>query len=325
MSRLLEALKTKQPTQYNLFKNEASFNDIWGIESTIEGLVTEIKEPMEWSEEVLSYIPEINPHYIFPKIMDKFVSGIQEGDNVLLTGLQGSGKTSLVEQYCARTNRPFIRLNGSRDIDSNRFFGHVVLRDGNLFWEDGLFTKAMRYGAVFLYDEGFSGPPEINIILHPVMEYGGKLILADKPDSEKVVPRHPDFRMVWCDNTKGMGDTQGLFSGTSIQNVATLDRFGTYLHLDYPEPKAEQGILCSMGFPIKLAEKLVQLAGLLRTGFKQGQIGIPFSTRVLINLAKKSTIYNDTLEAFKISYSNRLQSASEEMAAAQIFHTVFPK
>ncbi|NIR17543.1 MAG: AAA family ATPase, partial [Desulfobacterales bacterium] len=69
-----------------------------------------------------------------------------------IVGPTGSGKTTLVEQFCARTNRPFFRFNGRGDMEAGPILGMMHVRDQETVWEDGVFTEAVKKGATVLFD-----------------------------------------------------------------------------------------------------------------------------------------------------------------------------
>src|ERR1019366_1575403 len=104
-------------------------------------------------------------------------------EKVLIYGPTGAGKSSIVEQLCAYVGRPFIRINCTGDMDSSMIFGQLVVRDGATVWVDGTVTEAVKYGAVFAWDEWDVTPPEISMGLQWLLEKDGKLFLKEMPGS----------------------------------------------------------------------------------------------------------------------------------------------
>ena len=234
-----------------------------------------------WPENMQKHIPEVNPLYKPDKeaLYSLFVAWYMN-EPCMIYGPTGSGKTSLVEYACAITNRPYIRINGRGDMESGPIFGQPSVeidKDTQLSvykWNDGIVTEGIKSGAVVLFDEPFATPPEIQIGLNSLLEDDGFLVLSDKAGSyeDKIVHPHEDFRMVYCDNTGGMGDMTGAHAGINVQNTSTLDRFQTVIHLDYMTKRNEVKMLQAKvpDLPDVLVNSMVQFAQLVRSNYVQG-------------------------------------------------------
>ncbi len=135
--------------------------------------------------------------------------------------------------------------------------------------------------------------PSVAFALHQVMEEGGRLVLLQ--NGGEVVEPHPRFRLVCTANTLGHGDESGLYTGTKVLNAAFLDRFASIYEMGYPEPAVEKDILqrrvpdCSAA----LARKLVQTACDVRKARENEEVYCTFSTRRLIELARKHVQLGD--------------------------------
>lgn len=255
----------------------------------------------------------------------RLVAAITDGDKVLMSGPTGSGKSSLCKYVCAHLSIPFIRVNMSADIESSALFGQLVVREGATVWEDGPITEAVKYGAVILIDEWELMPPEISMGLQNLLEDGGYLFLKEKPGSasDKTLIPHKNFRIICAGNTVGQGDDNGSFSGTMVQNSATLDRFSTTICLDYLTPAHEISIITGKsGVDKKLAGNMVKLAGLIRSAYNQRAINLTMSPRTLINWGKKTHKYGDPAFAFRIAFFDKLRD-SDKKAVAELFQKVF--
>ena len=282
----------------------------------------------DWNEEMQSHIPEIDKNYQFQvKELIELIVGLELKDNVWISGATGSGKSSLVEQVCAYTNRPFARINGRGDMESGAIFGQYVLEDGKTIWKDGVCTEAVKNGMVYCQDEPTVLPPEIAMGYQWLLENGGKLMLTDKAGDtkDKLVTPHKHFRFVCCDNTKGMGDDTGSFAGTNVWNTATLDRFATSIQLDYLPKKKEIEIVKAKVDNItdKLADYMIQFAGLVRTAYAQGNVSFTMSPRTLLSWGEKAVYYKSIQQALKVAYYSKLPNDSERVAIEEMYATVF--
>ena len=275
-----------------------------------------------WDSRIAGFVPEINKEYVFDLRQAKSVLlAWQLNENILCYGPTGAGKSSLIEQLCARTNRPFIRINCTGDMDSSMIFGQLVAKEGTTHWVDGAVTEAVRYGAVFAWDEWDVTPPEISMGLQWLLEDSGKLFLKDMPGAsvDKLIVPHENFRIVAIGNTQGQGDDNGAHAGTNVQNSATLDRFGTAIYVDYLEPHLEERMLMnrwSSAITAKSAKQLVKLANLIRQGYKAGQLNLTVSPRSLFSICRKLSVPNGhTMKtAFEVVYLNKLNDTQRKVA-----------
>jgi len=294
------------------------FREIWIIDKEDFG-VTMFSETT-WDERIASFVPSINPAYVIDKDLAANVLRAWElNERVLCYGPTGAGKSSLIEQLCARTGRPFVRVNCTGDMDTSMIFGQLTAKEGSTIWVDGAVTEAVRYGAVFAWDEWDVTPPEISMGLQWLLEDEGKLFLKEMPGSTKdkqIVP-HEHFRIVAIGNTQGQGDETGSHAGTNVQNSATLDRFGTAIYVDYLEASIEEKILTNRWpttITTKTAKELVKLANLIRNGYKASQFNLTMSPRSLFSICNKVSFGMSLRAAFSLVYLNKLNDTQRKVA-----------
>jgi len=294
------------------------FKEIWIIDKEDFG-VTMFHETT-WDERIASFVPSINPTYVIDKDLAANVLRAWElNERVLCYGPTGAGKSSLIEQLCARTGRPFVRVNCTGDMDTSMIFGQLTAKSGSTIWVDGAVTEAVRYGAVFAWDEWDVTPPEISMGLQWLLEDDGKLFLKEMPGSTKdkqIVP-HEHFRIVAIGNTQGQGDDTGAHAGTNVQNSATLDRFGTAVYVDYLDASIEETMLTNR-YPDtitkKTAKELVKLANLIRQGYKAAQFNLTMSPRSLFSICNKVSFGMTLRTAFNLVYLNKLNDTQRKVA-----------
>lgn len=271
-------------------------------------------------------VPTLDSGYVLQaEEAARLVAGIQYNDKILITGPTGSGKSSLVKQVCAVLGAPFLRINMSADIESGNLFGQLVVRDGATVWEDGPITEAVKYGAVCLIDEWELMPPEISMGLQNLLEDGGYLYLKEKPGSseDKTYIPHKNFRIICAGNTVGQGDDTGRFSGTMVQNSATLDRFQTTIVLDYLTQAHEVAILTGKTSVAEaVAKSMVKFAGLVRNAYKQGAINLTMSPRTLINWANKTARWENTSYALRTAWFDKLRETDRKVVE-ELYTKVF--
>ncbi len=211
------------------------------------------------------------------------MSKIDPPENILLKGPTGGGKTALCRKYCAMVKRPYHRLSLNGGCTVEDLVGHWIIRSRNgvaeTIWIDGILTKAMRYGWVLVIDEINAAPADVLFKLNSVLDDERILILSEK-DGE-IVQAHPDFRLVATLNPTELG-----YAGTNEVNEALADRFHTQLNINYNE-KVEKKILKSMKIPQHIIEDIMIFTQKIRNAHTTNDIITPFSTRTLMNLARK--------------------------------------
>lgn len=295
-----------------------------GVPESMSDFVVDVFKDVP--EVVAYHIPKVDDGYVVQQEeAARLVAAIMDNDKVLMTGPTGSGKSSLVKYVCAKLKAPFIRINMSADVESSALFGQLVVRDGATVWVDGPITEAVRHGCVVLIDEWELMPPEISMGLQNLLEDDGYLYLKEMPGTseEKTIVPHTNFRIICGGNTVGQGDDTGGFSGTMVQNSATLDRFTTTIHLNYLSKEHECSIIEKRtGVGKKIATNMVKLATLIRSAYGQQQINLTMSPRTLINWGNKLKRHDNVALAFRIAFYDKLRE-SDKKAVAELFSKVF--
>jgi cobaltochelatase CobS len=208
-----------------------------------------------------------------------------EGLLVWLCGPKGTGKTTIAQQYAARTGRPFTRINFFRHSSSEDYLGAGALSEGSTTWEPGDFLRAYTTpGSLILLDELSTAHPGVLSHLNGLLEPNARVSLGGR-----VWTRAPGVMIVAADNTNGSGDITGRYSGTQAANSATVDRFGLMVRVDYLDPATEaealsNGARCSRS----LAENIVEAFTAIRAQVDTGDVVDPPSLRQAIAFAKAS-------------------------------------
>lgn len=262
-------------------------------------------------------IPDIDDNYIFNvDILKTMLMGIGLNMPVYLWGHAGTGKTTIIEQVCARTRRPFIRVQHTGSTEESHIVGQMVadLTSGTK-WSPGALPMAMRYGWTYLADEYDFAYPQVLAIYQAVLE-GKSLVIKEAPaDSEwRIVHPHPDFRFFATGNTNGSGDTTGLYAGTNMQNAANYERFSIVEEMPYMAAKQEAAVVAAQsGIGIEDAERFVQFATMVRQAFNARQIRATCGPRVLINAAKVGMAKACFTKGIHNAFLNRLTPKDKEI------------
>jgi cobaltochelatase CobS len=303
-------------------------SEVFGVTAKGRDIPVRIRDTEEWAEHIRMFVPDKIEGYIWPvEELEAFLIGVDNRDKTLLHGEAGTGKSSLPEQVCAYLNIPFMRVNCREDMESSALFGSIHVEDGTISWIPGPAEELARHGGMLQIDEISAAPPGVNMAMQWMLEDNGKVFLADKPGKpkDKFVNPVDEFHIVATDNTRLQGDTSGAYAGTQVQNTAMLDRFTNIIEMDYPPKKAEEQMLTNRvpGIPKELSKKMVQVAGHVRAGFKEGSIQYPLSPRANIEWAKKILQTGDINKAFKHVYFMKLIDDDRRQVEGY-YNRVFP-
>lgn len=182
------------------------------------------------------HVPEINPDYIFdPSNLLRVLYSLVCNTRCWLHGHTGTGKSTMIEQVCARLGYPLRRVNFDSEITRLDLIGRDVLTQENgttvSRFEDGILPQAMQEPCVLLCDEMDFVRPDVAYVAQRVLEADGGLMLTE--DAGRVVNPHALFRIFATANTKGQGDEFGMYSGARVQSMAFLERFTSWIKVDY--------------------------------------------------------------------------------------------
>lgn len=270
-------------------------------------------------------VPAINPLYVpfgdFETL--KTIIESKKFYTVFITGLSGNGKTMMVDQVCALTNREYIRVNITEESDEDVLLGGFRLVDGCTKWFDGPVIKAMKRGAVLLLDEVDLSSHKI-MCLQPVLE--GRPVLLKRIN--QVVEPEPGFNIIATANTKGQGSDTGKFVGTNILNEAFLERYAITFEQKYPAKNIEKEILLKvLDSNGDLNEDTKQFVDVLllwvesiRNTHNEGSIDEVVSTRRLVHIINAYHMFKDRERSLSLCL-NRFDQATQ-MAFKELYQAV---
>ena len=255
-----------------------------------------------------NYIPDVDRNYIFNiDLLKKVIVGLQLNMPIYLWGMHGTGKTTVLEQACARTRRPFMRVQHTVNMQESDVLGQWTVKDGQTVFQLGPLPLAMLNGWFYCADEYDFAMPSVTAVYQPVLE-GKPLVIKDAPPIFRKIVPHPEFRFGATGNTNGSGDETGLYQGTLVQNAANYSRFKITEDVKYMEPKIEESILVSVTRIDKAtATKMVKFANDVRKLFADGKISMTISPRELISAAQIGIAYGaNFVLGLELAFANRL-------------------
>lgn len=203
------------------------------------------------------------------------------GDNVLIKGPTGPGKTMLCRAYCAERRIPFININPGTAIEPSMLLGKEVLREGTTVWVDGILTAAMRTGeCLVLFDELNFWPPGVTGVLHSTTDDQRYIYLFDHlieyEDTDGHIQSMPEVVRA-SEGILFVGAYNPRYEGTFRPNQAFENRFAVHFKWDYSE-KVENALVS--------LPTLKAMAKKLREMHASGEISVPISTNKLMHFQK---------------------------------------
>jgi MoxR-like ATPase len=228
-----------------------------------------------------------------------------------ISGPTGNGKSTMVEQICAKHKRPLIRVNLNMMTDEEQLIGSKTLVDGNVEVVEGPVLIAMRTGTALLLDEIDAGSANTLLCLQPILE--GKPYYF-KLKNEMIIPAE-GFNIFATANTKGKGSDDGRYIGTNVLNEAFLERFAVTFEQDYPVAKTEVKIVKNLMSTYnceddEFAETLVKWADAIRRTFADGGVDETITTRRMIHIVRAFAIFKDRVKAVELC-CNRFDAATK--------------
>jgi MoxR-like ATPase len=172
-------------------------------------------------------------------------------------------------------DRPVVTISCHDDLTSSDLVGRFTLAGGDVSWNDGPLTRAIKAGAICYLDEVVEARHDSLAVLHSLTDHRRTLYL-DRAD--EVVSAPPVFMLVCSYNPAYRSSLKDL-KPSFRQRFVTLAM--TYLAAD-----AEAAVLVKeAGIDAAVAKRLVKCATSIRSADASFHLEPP-STRALVAAAK---------------------------------------
>lgn len=175
-----------------------------------------------------------NEHPLAPMVRPFMDLGIP----LWIHGPKGCGKSFMVKQVAEQLGRTMLRVQITNASVPQDLLGDHAASNGSTYFEYGPLPLAMQNGWILNIDEISSGPPDVQFVLHSVLE-GNPLVLAAKQG--EIITAKPGFAIMFTDNSVGLGEATE-YVGTKSTNEAFRDR-PLFLAVDYMPGKRECNIV----------------------------------------------------------------------------------
>ena len=311
----------------------------WCKASEVFGLKGKAKEVMTFDVPVWTWtnkngeemehpeVPTVDDHYKFDGRLFEAIRAVMNKDFLWIWGHTGAGKSSLIEQIAARLKFPLVTVSMDGEITRMDLIGQTKLSEkaGVTITEfvEGVLPNAMSRPSILLMDEMDFVRGDVAYALQTVLNSkSGTLNLLE--DGGRVVQRHPWSMICATANTNGRGDESGRYNYAKRQSGALLNRFTSWMKVDYLTKRDEMGLLKRV-VPELSAEEVEQLCTYAkehRTAFLKDDIEMALSLRNLVALGQKYIDYKvwlgDDSKAMSQAFENTITNAASEDDAIAI-------
>ncbi len=224
--------------------------------------------------------------------------------NILTSGNQGCGKSTLVRQFAHIHNRPLATFQIGLLLESGQLFGQQRLKEGETYYQEFLFPKAIQTPGCVIHLEEINrseSPHALNELFSVLSE--NRNIWIDELGLVEVAPRVMFFA------TMNEGEE---FTGTDDLDAALKDRFYR-IHLEYlPHDVEKEVLIRKTGIDESNADHVLKIINKIRNN---EQFGMEVSIRHSLMIAelvsfgaslREALIYSlqisiDTLESLLLS------------------------
>ncbi len=258
------------------------------------------------------FVPDEDPCFYLSRDVLSILDKIQKISkkhpvNVLISGRQGCGKSSLVRQYAAIHQRPLATFQVGILSEPGQLFGEYALEGGETKYRQFLFPQAIQTPNCIIHLE------EINRPEHPKALNMLFSILSDD-------------RQVWIDELGLLEVAEGVvffatlnegeeFVGTELLDAALRDRFYSIL-MDYlPNEVEKEVIIRKTGVTAKQAGDIVDIANVLRS---KPELQTEVSTRTTLMIGEMISVGATMGEAIAASLQTNKETLESLLISLHI-------
>lgn len=245
--------------------------------------------------------------------VDLFKLAFEQQLPLMLTGPTGCGKTRLVEHMGQQLDRPVMTISCHDDLTSSDLVGRFIVSGGDVVWQDGPLTSAVKRGAICYLDEVVEARHDSLAVLHSLADHRRTLYL-DR--SGEVVQAPAGFMLVCSYNPAYRSSLKEL-------KPSFRQRFVT-VAMDYLPPEHEAEVLIAeAGVSLAVGRRLVGCATSIRRADDAFHLEPP-STRALVSAAKLIAAGASELAAAEacilspLSTDGAISDALRELGAASL-------
>ena len=285
------------------------------LKESLQKKVEEFKKNYPVDERVKSRITQPSMAFYGTEILNRAVTALLEGENLLLCGDKATGKNILAENLAWIFGRPVYDISFHVNTDSSSLIGTDTFVNNEVKLREGPIYQCARWGGFGILDEINMAKSDAVSVLHGVLDFRR---ILDVPGYDRV-SLHPAARFI---ATMNYG-----YAGTKELNEALVSRF---MVINMPSLTMERmyQILKNL-FPSIRREAEEQFAGLfldLQLKAQNGEISTKaVDMRGLIGALRMVRGGLTPLEAIDMGITNKTFDAFERELIGDLVMTRIPE
>jgi len=257
-----------------------------------------------------------------PDLLLEQVLAYEAGDNQLLVGPTGCGKTFGAEEFMLRLGIPVFTIPCTGETDYASLMGQTGIQNGDTAFDPGPVTLALQAHACIILDEVTAIDPSRGLDMNPLLE-GRDLVIAARKSEDMVIHNHGLSHVIGTSNTGGKRNGNRAYKNAHVQDLAWRDRW-VMTQCDYSDISIEREkalkIFDEMGLPVDQIEchheiEVVNSAidGIMnvlketRKSFVDEHIQVPLSNRGMKSWIKRWLLTNDIKKSFESCVLTRVE------------------
>lgn len=285
------------------------------LKESLQKKVEEFKKNYPVDEQVKSRITQPSMAFYGTEILNRAVTALLEGENLLLCGDKATGKNILAENLAWIFGRPVYDISFHVNTDSSSLIGTDTFVNNEVKLREGPIYQCARWGGFGILDEINMAKSDAVSVLHGVLDFRR---ILDVPGYDRI-SLHPAARFI---ATMNYG-----YAGTKELNEALVSRF---MVINMPSLTMERmyQILENL-FPSIRREAEEQFAGLfldLQMKAQNGEISTKaVDMRGLIGALRMVRGGLTPLEAIDMGITNKTFDAFERELIGDLVMTRIPE
>lgn len=285
------------------------------LKESLQKRVEEFKKNYPVDEQVKSRITQPSMAFYGTEILNRAVTALLEGENLLLCGDKATGKNVLAENLAWIFGRPVYDISFHVNTDSSSLIGTDTFVNNEVKLREGPIYQCARWGGFGILDEINMAKSDAVSVLHGVLDFRR---ILDVPGYDRI-SLHPAARFI---ATMNYG-----YAGTKELNEALVSRF---MVINMPSLTMERmyQILENL-FPSIRREAEEQFAGLfldLQLKAQNGEISTKaVDMRGLIGALRMVRGGLTPLEAIDMGITNKTFDAFERELIGDLVMTRIPE
>ena len=285
------------------------------LKESLQKRVEEFKKNYPVDEQVKSRITQPSMAFYGTEILNRAVTALLEGENLLLCGDKATGKNILAENLAWIFGRPVYDISFHVNTDSSSLIGTDTFVNNEVKLREGPIYQCARWGGFGILDEINMAKSDAVSVLHGVLDFRR---ILDVPGYDRI-SLHPAARFI---ATMNYG-----YAGTKELNEALVSRF---MVINMPSLTMERmyQILKNL-FPSIRREAEEQFAGLfldLQLKAQNGEISTKaVDMRGLIGALRMVRGGVTPLEAIDMGITNKTFDAFERELIGDLVMTRIPE